>query len=144
MRPHTSCQGLCFPAAQVTTQPSPDLSVTFNFPEVGSDLWGMSISLLCLSLCVAAWVSPQTISRCVCMCIHSAMSVATNMRSIQEVKCSNGFVKWLPRGALGSCAANDFSVNCHVTFTQTLSLAYYIMDRFSFTQEILAILDVIS
>lgn len=40
---------------------------------------------------------------------HSAMSLPVNMWSVQEVKCSNEFVKRLPRGVFGISAANCFS-----------------------------------
>lgn len=37
------------------------------------------------------------------------MSLPVSMRNIQEVKCSNEFVKRFPRGAVGISAANNFS-----------------------------------
>ena len=73
---------------------------------------------MCVCVCVCVRV-------CVCVCVreresqsshhiqvlvsHSAMSLPVNMRSVQEVKCSNEFVKQLPRGVSGISAAHCFS-----------------------------------
>lgn len=89
----------CHTTSYNTAQPGP-FFVSFIFPEVGSNPGGMHFPMIILSMCarVCGCMSQPSHHIQVRVCIHSAMSLPVNMRNIQEVKCSNGFVKRFPRG----------------------------------------------
>lgn len=65
------------------------------------------------------------------------MSLPVNMKNIQEVKCSNEFVKRFPQVAVGISAANNFvgllNVMSHFNNPQVYLIATGLFDRAAVT-----------
>ena len=108
-----SVRGISFSVPHNKFQQSP--AWTFSLTLSFSPKWDKTLEVcpppplcVCVCVCVCVWES-QSSHHIQVLVSHSAMSLPVNMWSIQEVKCSNEFVKRLPRGVFGISAANCFS-----------------------------------